>query len=191
MSQPPDDHLKALWQGQETETPAMTVKAIRVLARNYGDNIRGRIWLGLPIAALEIVVFGLYAWRAPNEILRAGWLITLAGVGWMIWRILGKWPGRLPPTEASVQALIAFHRAELERQRTSLGWMTVTAAPILVGGLVALVGMQKARPNTSVANAIPVIVLFGVWWFAAVVLRRRQARRIAEQIAEMDDLTRE
>ena len=120
MTQPPDDHLKALWQGQETESPAMTATAIRALARNYGENFRGRIWLGLAIAAFEVVVFGLYAWRAANDVLRVGYLIILAGVGWMTWRILGKRPGRLPPPDASTKALIEFHRAELEHQRSGL-----------------------------------------------------------------------
>ncbi len=189
MTQPPEDHLKALWQGQETETPAMTVKAIRVLARNYGDILRSRIWMGLAIAAVEVVMFGSNAWRAPNEILRVGWLISLAGVGWLTWRIVSKRPGRLPPAEASAQALIGFHRAELERQRTSFTWMTVTAAPVFAGSFVVMLGFQKARPNMTLANIAPLLVLIVVWWFFAFVWQRRQSRRLAEQIAEMDDLT--
>jgi len=190
MTQPPDDHLKALWQGQDSETPTMTAMAIRALARNYGDNLRGRIWLGVGVAAIEVVVFVSYAWRAQNEILRTGWLIMLAGIGWMTWRIVGKRPARLPPPEASAATLIEFHRAELERQRTNFTWVTVSAAPIFVGMVVALVGMQKARPNMSLANVAPVAALAVAWWFAAVVMQRRQARRLAEQIAEMDELAR-
>lgn len=188
MSQPPDDHLKALWQGQDTEASAMTTVAVRALARNYGDNIRGKIGIGLTIAGFEVLLFGMYALRAPNNVLRAGWLIMLAGIGWMTWRIVSKWPSRLPPAEASAQALIEFHRSQLERQRTGFTWLTLTAAPIFVGAFVALVGMQMARPNMSVANAAPVLVLIAAWWFAATVLQRRQAKRLAEQIAEMDEL---
>jgi hypothetical protein len=188
MSQPSDDHLKALWQGQHTETPTMTAIAIRALARNYGDSIRGRIWIGLTIGAFEVVVLGLYAWRASNDVLRIGYLIILGGVGWITWRILGKRPGRLPPPEASAQALIDFHRAELERQRTNFRWMIVSAAPMFIGMAVTLVGMQKARPNMTLANIAPMLVLIVLWFIAAFVLNRRQAKRLAEQIAEMDDL---
>ena len=147
MTQPPDDHLKALWQGQDTETPTMAATAIRALARNYGDNIRGRIWIGLAIGAFEVVVFGLQALRAQNEVLRTGWLIILAGIGWVTWRILSKRPGRLPPPETSAQALIDFHRAELEHQRTNFRWMIVTAAPMFLGMAVTLFGVRMARPN--------------------------------------------
>jgi hypothetical protein len=190
VTQPPQDDIKALWQGQQTETPTMTIKAVRALARNYGDNIRGRIWMGVAIGAVEVFTFSLYAWRAPNDVLRAGWLITLAGVGWMVWRIASKWPPRLPPTETSAKALIEFHRAQLERQRTGPAWITVTAAPIFAGAFVVLLGFQKARPTMFLANVAPLLVLIVAWWVAAFVLQRRQARRLAEQIAEMDDLTK-
>jgi hypothetical protein len=188
MTQPPDDQLKALWQGQETETPEMTAIAIRALARNYGDNIRGRIWLGLLLAAVEVVGLSIAVWRAPNGLLRAGWLIVLAGVGWMVWRVVSKWPTRLPPAEASAKALIEFHRAELERQPTNLGWLTVTVAPVFVGMFVTFFGMQKARPNMSLVNFAPVLVLIAAWWVAAVFIQRRLTKRLAEQIAELDDL---
>ena len=57
MSQPPDDRLKALWQGQDTETPEMTAIAIRALARNYGDNLRGRIWIGVTFGSVFAVSY--------------------------------------------------------------------------------------------------------------------------------------
>jgi len=190
MTQPPEDHLKTLWQGQETEIPTMTAMALRALARNYGDDIRGRIWIGLSIAALEVVAFGVFAWRAPNDVARAGYLVILAGVAWMTWRIVGKRPGRLPPAAASATALIDFHRAELERQRTGFGWMTATAAPIFVGVLVATVGLRQARPDMSLANLAPLAVLVIAWWIAAFVIQRRQSKRLAERIAEMDELRR-
>lgn len=168
----------------------MTATAIRALARNYGDTLRGRVWLGLCIAVVEVLIFGLYAWRAENGLLRAGYLIILAGVGWMTWRILGKRPGRLPPPEASTAVLIDFHRAELVRQQTGFVWMTLTVAPVFVGMAVTMLGMQKARPNMSLANAAPLLVAVIAWWFAAFVMQRRQAKRLAEQIAEMDQLRR-
>lgn len=188
MSQPPDDHLKALWQGQETETPTMTAIAMRALARNYGDNIRGRIWLGVALGAFEVLMFASYAWRAQNEVLRAGWLITLAGVGWMTWRIASKLPSRLPPKEASAAAVMEFHRNQLERQRTGPAWLTVTVVPVFTGLGVAMAGMQEVRPHASPANLAPVAAAVAVWIIAAVVIERRQAKRLAEQIAEMDDL---
>lgn len=190
MSQPPENEIKALWQAQETETSTMTLVAIRALARNYSDNTRGRLWIGIAVAAVEVLMFGLYAWRAPNDLLRIGYLIILAGVGWMTWRIGSKWPSRLPATETSTVALIEFHRAQLVQQQTGPAWITLTAAPIFAGMVVVMFGFQRMRPNMFLANAAPLIGLCLVWWVAAFVLQRRQARRLAEQIAEMDELRR-
>jgi hypothetical protein len=188
MTQPPEEQLKALWQGQETETPKMTATAIRALARNYGDNLRGRIWLAFTFGVFEVLLFGVQAWRAPNDFMRAGDLIMMAGGVWMIWRIVAKRPRRLPPPDASTTTLIEFHRAELERQPTNASWITVTVAPIFAGMAVVLVGMQKARPNMSLANIAPVLVLIAIWCIWVFILHKRQVRRRAEQIAEMDDL---
>ena len=191
MSQPPDDHLKALWQGQDTESEKMTATAIRALARNYGDTLRGRIWLGFTFGIFEVLLFGVQAWRAPNGFIRAGDMILMAGGLWMIWRIVGSRPGRLPPPEASVATLIEFHRAELMRQPTGVSWAVVTVAPVFLGMAVVLVGLQRARPTASLANFAPVIALIVVWCIWAFVLQRRQAKRRAEQIAEMDELRRD
>jgi hypothetical protein len=188
MSQPPDDHLKALWQGQEKETPDMTATAVRALARNYGDTIRGRMWLGLFLAALEVVGLGFAIWRAPNGLMRAGWVIVLAGLGWLVWRIVSKWPERLPPAATSTEALVDFHRSALERQKASFTSLTLSVAPIFVGMLVCLLGMQKARPHATLANFAPVLAMVAAWWLYAFVLQRRQAKKLAAQIAEMDQL---
>ena len=190
MSQPPDDHLKALWQGQEPESEKMTATAIRALARNYGDNLRGRIWIAVTVGVFEVLLFGLQAWRAPNDVLRAGDLIIMAGGVWMIWRIVARRPGRLPPPEASSAALIEFHRAELVRQPTNASWMIVTAAPISVGMAVVLIGTQRARPSVNWVNFAPLFVLIAVWLVWAFILQKREAKRRAEQIAEMDELRR-
>jgi hypothetical protein len=188
MSQPPEDHLKALWQGQETETPTMTAVAIRALARNYVDNARGRIWLGVGLAAFELVGFGRMAWLARNEVVRAGYLVILAGVLWLTWRIVRRRPLPVPTTEASALTLIEFHRAQLERQQSGFSWVVVSAAPIFVGIAITMVGLHQVRPNLSWRNIAPTVILSIAWFVASFVIQRRQARRLAEQIAEMDDL---
>jgi hypothetical protein len=188
MSQPPDDRLKALWQGQDTETETMTAMAIRALARNYADNARGKMWLGVSLAAFEFVVFGRLAWLARNEVLRAGYLLLLAGLLWFTWRIVSRRPLPVPATEASALTLIEFHRAQLERQRTGFGWMVVTAAPMFVGIVIAMVGLHQDRPTMNWRNFAPTVILSVAWFVAAYFLQRRQGRRLAAQIAEMDDL---
>jgi hypothetical protein len=188
MTQPPEDQLKALWQGQDTETPTMTAMAIRALARNYGDHLRSRTWFGLGLVAFVVLIYGAYLKRAPNEIARAGDVIILAGLTWMAWRMLRRRPTRFLPPEASTTALIEFHRAELMRQRTSYGRILVTAAPLFFGAAMVVVGLQTSQPHASWTRTAPFFLLMALWFVLAYFVQRRQARRLAEQIAEMDDL---
>jgi hypothetical protein len=188
MSQPPDDHLKALWQGQETETPTMTVQAIRALARNYGADVRDRFLIGAVLVAVEASVFGMMAWRAPNDMVRLGDLLVLFGLAFLIWRARARWPSRLPDTQASVGSLLDFHRAELERQRTSYGGMILSVGPMIVGLLVIVYGLHVARPHAGPKNFAPFFVLMALWFVAAWFVQRRQARRLQGQIDEVDAL---
>jgi len=190
MSQPPDDHLKALWQGQETETPAMTALAVRALARNHGTLVRDRYLILGALVAIEAAFFGHLAWRAPNDGVRIGSLIMLFSLAWIVWRLRRRWPGRLPDTTASADALIDFHRLELSRQRYSYGDMLVTAGPTFAGAAVLLYGLHMARPQAGLEKFDRFFALMAVWLIAAWFIQRRQARRIQSQIDEMDDLAR-
>ncbi len=186
MSQPPDDHLKALWQGQDTETPAMTVQAIRALARNYGSDIRDRFLMMGILVAVEVLVFGSMAWKAPNDMARLGDMLVLFGLAFLVWRSLSKWPGRLPDTGASVETLIGFHRAQLERHRTSYGAMILSVAPMFLGLVVILYGFHLARPHAGARIFIPFLLLTALWFVCAWFMQRRQARRLQMQIDEID-----
>jgi hypothetical protein len=183
VSQPPEDHLKALWQGQDAETPAMTLQAIRALARNHAGHVRDKFLFGAILIAVEAVAFAPAVWRAPNNVARAGGVIILVGLAWMAWRMRQRWPSRLPDAKASVGTLIDFHRAELERQRTNYAWLLISAGPMICGMLVMVYGLRLARPN---AFLVPFFSLLALWFAAAWLIQRRQARRTQEQLDEVD-----
>jgi hypothetical protein len=190
MSQPPDDRLKALWQGQETETSAMTLGALRALARNHGGQVRDRFLMLAVLVAVEVVVFGSMALRAPNDMVRLGDGVVLFGLAFMVWRQSRRWPGRLPEAEASADALIEFHRRELVRQRSSYGDMLLTAGPVIAGTLVLVYGLHLAHPERGARTFAPFFGLMAFWFVSAWFLQRRQARRLQAEIDDLDAMRR-
>jgi hypothetical protein len=166
----------------------MTVQAIRALARNYGSDIRDRFAMMGIVVVVEVIAFGSMAWKAPNDMARLGDLLVLFGLAFLVWRSLTRWPGRLPDAGASVGTLIEFHRAQLERQRTTYGGMILSVAPMFLGLVVILYGFHLARPHAGLRNFAPFFLLSGFWFIAAWFMQRRQARRIQSQIDEIDAL---
>jgi hypothetical protein len=190
MSQPPDDHLKALWQGQDTETPTMTVKAMRLLVRNDRDHVRQGLLLGFGLIVFEAIAFGSMLRVARNDVMRAGEIIILAGLAWMAWRLWRRRPGRAPDPDATTQSLVAFHRESLVRRRGGYAWLMISAGPMLVGVLVLVYGERLASPGVSASRLIPFFTLFVLWFVVAWFINRRGSRRLQDQIDEMDDLSR-
>lgn len=187
---PNTDALQALWQGQEPETPAMTLQAIRMLARNDANHMRNALFVGFTLLVVEALMFTPWLLKAPNGVMRNGWIIMLVGLAWMGWRMWRQRPSRLPDLGATTQTLIAFHRRELERRRTNYRSLMVTVAPLFAGMVLVVRGMQLARPHAPLANFAPIVVLAVVWFIWAGVLQRRQARRLQEQIDDLDRLSR-
>ena len=163
MSQPPEDQLKALWQGQQTEQVPMSVEAIRARAGAHHDRLRRFYLLASAIWAGETVFFAVAAWTARNDTIRLGDLIMIPALGWMIWRSRDRWPSALPDDRASAAVLIDFHRRELLRQRFRLSAMAITLAPTLLAMAVMGVGMHSPEDPETLAEWAPLIALTALW----------------------------
>lgn len=188
MTQPPEDHLKALWQGQETETTPMSVDLIRTRAARFTARRRATYLFGFALMLAEIVIFGRYALILPGLGVRAGMLAILVGLGWMIALLTVRRPGRLPDAKVSGADILEFHRTELQRQRTTFGDLLVMVGPMLAGMLIFIAAAVFSGGNLGrgLMNAAPVLGLIGLWlvmtwWFA-----RRQERRWRRQLAEIE-----
>ena len=190
MSQPPDDHLKALWQSQETETPAMTTQAVRMLVNDYQTTARRNLCIGLGVCVLSAGFFAFCARIAPNALVRIGDLIMLAwtpGMAWIIWRRL---PPRASLGETSTLGLIDFHRAQVARE----GWTLRSSAtlvavmlPIFAGMAVILAGIWP-KASRMYVQLLPILILLLVWMVIFVLQLRRQNRRVRDRLREIDVL---
>jgi hypothetical protein len=187
MTQPPEDPLKTLWKGQETETRAMSVEAIRARAAAYQTRIRGRYVAMALMLVGETVAFAWFAWTARNAIIRTGDLLFIAAVAWMAWRIRKRWPSEFPGNLASARALVDFHRAELQRQRFRFGSVMISLVPLLVAFAVILMGMGTQEVHPTWAHWWPIVALTALWVVALVWVVRRQQRRWQRELDELDD----
>ena len=190
MSQPPDDHLKALWQGQDTETPTMTAQAVRMLVNDYQTTARRNLYIGLGFCVLCAGFFVLCARIAPNGLVRIGDLILLAwtpGMAWILWR---RQPERAPGGETSTLGLIDFHRAQVAREAWDLrssAALVVVMLPIFAGMAVILAGVWPKTPRMYV-QLLPLMTLLAIWLVIYVLQLRRQNRRVQDRLREIDAL---
>jgi|GEM_PF-6024548 len=186
MSQPPDDTLKALWQGQETETKPMSVEAIRARADAYRSRIHRYYLVASVIWAAETVFFAYAAWTARNDTIRAGDLLMIPALGWMIWRSRDRWPNAMPDASASGAVLVEFHRRELMRQTFRASTFSVTLAPMLFAVGVMMVGMHSPEDPQTLLQWMPIIALTVLWVVALVWLVRRQQRKLQREIEAVE-----
>lgn len=187
MSQPPDDHLKTLWQGQQTETPPMTAQAVRMLVNDYQTAARQKVLVALAISILSAAFFAWCARVAPNGMVRIGDLMMLAWTpvtAWIIWR---RKPPRVPARTASTLDLIDFHRAQVARERPDLRLIAVTLVPMSAAMAVILIGVWPKTPKMYL-QLLPPVILLAVWLVIFVRQLRRQRRRVADRLREIDAL---
>lgn len=189
MSQTPDDHLKVLWQDQEPESPTMTVQAIRMLVKDHEARQRHFLLFGLCTAVFATTVWIWCAWTAPTPMVRAGDLVMLGWTPVMLWMLYRRRPGRAPGPDVSTQGLIEFYRAEIVRQAPDLRLIGLSMAPLVVG--MILIGSEVIKklllkPDLGL-QALPLVILLGVWVFFILQIRR-QKRRVAERLRDIDAL---
>ena len=186
MTMPPDDHLKSLWTSQKTEVTPMSVEMIRGRSEALLKRSRRGIIVFGAVSAGVIAMFGWRAATADYSVLRAGYVLTIAGYLWMVWRIARHWPrGGLPDAGASAAVLLDFHRAQLVRLQAGYVPMIVTVAPVILGLLVATAGLARMQLNPQ---ALPLLGLIVVWCGVFLVLVRMRGRRLKAQIEELDRL---
>jgi len=186
MTQPPDDHLKTLWQGQETETRAMSVDAIRTRAARYTTRRRWVYLFGVALMLAEIAMFGRYALIAPSIGARIGLLAILVGLGWMIARFSLLAPRRFPDASASGESILEFHRTELQRNRETFGGLLVMVGPVLLGVVIFGVAGMTTGPHHSLMQGTPLFGLMALWLVAAWWIARRGERKRQRRLAEIE-----
>lgn len=186
MTQPPEDHLKALWQGQETETKLMTVQAVRARAARFVVGRRLTYLFTVALLAFEVAIFGHFAVTVTNPGAKVGLIAILVGLGWATAMFTLGWPKRMPDSAASGQALLDFHRAELERLPVGFGRMMLVVGPMIAGLVIFAVAGSLYAPHPDLTRSAPLLATLGIWFVVAWFIQRRAERNRRNRLAELD-----
>jgi hypothetical protein len=164
----------------------MSVNAIRARAARFANVRRGVFLFCLALILAEIVIFGRFVLTLPlpGTGARVGLLIILVGLGWMIARVSILAPRRFPDAKASGESILEYHRTELQRRET-FGDMVLTAAPVLLGATIFVVGVMIARPRLALPVS-PFLLLIGLWLVGAWRMARRGERARLRKLAEIE-----
>ena len=184
MTGPPD--LKDLWRDQPTETPPMTLEQIH--ARGFQSNVRRRNMIEYVASAVVIATFGAYVVILPGPILKVASVLVILGALVMVMQLHRR--ASAQPTPPAADAL-AFHRAELVRQRDAIrsAWLWYLA-PFAPGFALFTYGETLALGSAPLAMKLVVPAFTAAYVVAWFWINRRARRRLEARIAEIDALRR-
>ena len=185
-----------IWQNQPTEKFQMSEEDIRRKAQKLHSKARLAALGWMVMGLLLSVGFGRSAAMAHDWLPRIGWgMLSLWGIYGAYQAYRWIWPGRLP-SDAATSTSLEFYRNELEKQRDYgrhiwrragltfcfLGLAIVLVPPLIHEWLIAPRGVLKAAPF---------FVLLTIWFAVFFPLKRRQQRKLQEDIDELRGFERE
>lgn len=188
--EPPHDDLKALWREQETEHHPMSLELIH--ARGFQAQIAWRNFIEYGAAVLVVIGFGHSLITLPHPVQKLGAALTIAATVFVVWQLHRRGSARALPAGVSAAASLAFHRAELVRQRdatrSTVWWYF---APFALSMSVSVVGNFLAHPEWPLMRGALVIVLVILVFVGGILLNRWTARRLQTAIDDLDALNRD
>ena len=186
-NEPLPDDIRSVWQNQPLENTTMPLEEIRRKARQFEKRIRQRNLREYLGGVLGIAGFTFYLFRFPDPVMRAGSILTIAGVLYVLTRLYKQAsPGALP-ADLTLSASVEFHRRELARQRDLLRSVWSWYIAPIVPGLVIFSAGAASHSGSGRAFYL-VLFLYAVVFGFIVWLNYRGSLRLDRQIAELDNL---
>jgi hypothetical protein len=186
-AEPSDFDPQKLWQSQTVEHDAMTIAEIHLKARTFQAKVHRRNIIEYVAAAVVVVFFLPGLLQQGSWMMQVGAGLVVAATVFVVWQLQRRASAQTVPDAG--EALIAFHRRELIRQRDavrSVGLWYI--APCIPGMVMILSGrwFQLHAPHRPegldhlfilVSAAIAAGVLLAIWLF-----NQRAAGRLQKQI---------
>jgi len=174
---------RSLWQDQKVEKVVLSLEEIRLRAARFERRIHSR---NVREYVAGVVVIGLFTLQLSRA---HGWRLTppalvIAGTLYVLFQLHRRASARPLPADLGRQASIAFHRAELERQRDAIRgvwhWYLLPFVPGLAAGLAVTAIDHGINATWNKTAAVFVLVFMGIW-----ALNRRGARTLTRKIEEL------
>lgn len=170
----------------------MSIADVHARATRFQDRIRFRNITEYVASAVVIAVFAWMAFVMPEPFVRLGAaMIALAAV-YVCWRLFGLARAAKASEVAHTANWVAFHRAELVRQRDALrGVWRWYLGPFIPGMIVFLAGVAFAPSNglplaarLSVL-ALSLAVVLPLFWLVSA-LNAKAAKAMQREIDALD-----
>ena len=180
-----------IWQNQPVEPLTMSMEEIRNKAVKFERRIRSRNLRETVIAVALIPLFVLFLRWFPAPLARAGSVLNIAALVYVIWRMNGSAAPSRVPDGAGWENCIAFHRRELARHRDLLRTVWRWYLGPLVPGVV-LFNFAIIAPKVRAGHpadwwrVLPSLALLIAWFIVVVRLNNRAADCLQRRIDELD-----
>jgi len=190
-----ENRLKSVWQNQKSEGIPMSVDELRLKAGKLQRKIHGRNAREYVAALVVVVFFGYQLSLATDALTRAGFILMIAAVLYLVWHLHRKGSSQRLPEQMGLVSGLEYFRRELERQRDLVRSVWRWYLGPLVPGLILLqVASVHAHPGhlgrialpLAITNCLAAAVFFLVW-----KLNQRAAGKLQRQIDELDALQKQ
>jgi len=188
-----NDEICNLWQAQGSGPAPLTLEELRRKGGKFRSQIARRNLREYVVTALMMPYFAYFAWTSRLPAMRMGNGLMMAGLLYMAYQLHRRAAAGEAPAEMAWKTCVAFHRAELERQRDALGGVWKWYLGPLVPGLATILGagcmagFQRSTLAGMVALAASGVVALGMAWIGR--LNMRTAAGIQRQIDALDAAT--
>ena len=184
------DPFQSLWKSQKPEEFSMSLANIHVRAERFQSRVRLRNWIEYAAAALVVAVFGWTAWVVDVLPVRAGCVLIVLGVLYVVWKLATL--ARAASKRDEGLSWAEFHRAELVRQRDALnGIWRWYLGPLVPGLVVFWLGVGAPASIDAPVWSRLAISLLGLGLGAAVffgvaALNKAAARKLQAELDALD-----
>jgi hypothetical protein len=190
----PKNDPQKIWQNQPTEAIKMSLDEIRRKAHKLQTKARLAAASQIVMGLVLCVLFARSAARADAVVTRIGWgMLSLwaAYVAYPAYKWI--WAGTLA-ADGTLSTSLDFYRRELERSHDYVQhiWRRLGLTFCFAGLAVVIVPplLSVLRTPRMLVNAVPFFVLLATWLAVFFPMRKRQQRRLQQEIDELKALER-
>ncbi|MDH0863800.1 hypothetical protein [Mitsuaria sp. GD03876] len=187
-----DDELKRQWRAQPTTAPDFDLDALRGAATGFQRRIAFRNTLEYLCCVAVVVVFSIYFFSFPYPLMRTGSVLTILATFVVAWQLRVRASTQAAPSDRGERSWLDYQRRQFERQRDALRSVPVWyVGPFLPGVVFFRWGVDtELTVDAPFARGLGVDLLIGAVFLAIILINRRAAWRLQQDIDRLDQEAR-
>jgi hypothetical protein len=185
-----NDDIRNLWQAQGSADAPLTLEELRKKGEKFRTKVARRNLREYALMALMVPYFSYFAWTSHLPLMRVGNGLLAAALFYIAYQLHRRASASPAPGELAWKNCVAFHRAQLERQRDALsGIWTWYLGPLIPGFATITIAIAIPLFHQSIYAGLlsltwvvaPALVLWRVAW-----INRGATAKLQRQIDELE-----